>query len=179
MSEESTQTTVCPAAPQAGLCHASLLLRLWLAVRAIQTGVEKYTGIRTKADAPVLVDGVPNAEGLSATSSAKYYAMDQYHGIPAGLLKKFEGEPMMLKAMLPLYDKFLGPALIVLGVAILLGIFYRSSLFLLGLLYISLTWGLILIKQDDGVSWLGVHVIIVAMALALASHNRFSLMKKW
>ena len=43
---------------------------------------------------------------------------------------------------------------------------YRSSLFVLGLLYISLTWGLILIKQDDGVSWLGVHMILILGALA-------------
>ncbi len=85
----------------------------------------------------------------------------------------------MLKVALPLYDKVLGPSLLVLGVAILLGIASRTSLFLLGLLYTSLTWGLILIKQDEGVSWLGVHMILVVMALALSNHNRFTLLKKW
>jgi thiosulfate dehydrogenase [quinone] large subunit len=50
---------------------------------------------------------------------------------------------------------------------------------LLGLLYISLTWGLILIKQDEGVAWLGVHMIMVVMALMLSEHNRLSLLKKW
>jgi thiosulfate dehydrogenase [quinone] large subunit len=64
-------------------------------------------------------------------------------------------------------------------VLILLGLFYRTSLFLLGLLYISLTWGLILIKQDDGVSWLGVHMILIVAALALAKHNRLAILKKW
>lgn len=179
MSEESTRSSCCQAPQQSGLCPASLVLRLWLAVRAIQTGLEKYAGTKMTADQAVKVDGVPNAEGLSAVSSVKFYALDQYHGVPAGLMKKFEAEPIMLKWMLPLYDKALGPALLILGVAILLGVFYRTSLFLLGILYISLTWGLILIKQDDGISWLGVHVIIVAMALALASHNRLALMKKW
>lgn len=156
-----------------------MLLRLWLAVRAIQTGVEKFAGTKMTAGEIVKVDGVPNSEGLSAVSSAKFYALDQYHGIPAGLLKKFDSEPLVLKAMLPLYDKVLGPAFLLLGIAILLGLFYRTSLFVLGLIYISLTWGLILLKQDDGVSWLGVHMIIVVMALALASHNRFAVMKKW
>lgn len=94
-------------------------------------------------------------------------------------MKKFEEEPLMLKSALTLYDKMLGPALLLLGVTILLGIASRTSLFLLGLLYISLTWGLILIKQDEGVSWLGVHMILVVMALMLSENNRFALLKKW
>jgi len=94
-------------------------------------------------------------------------------------MEKFKAEPLMSEAMLRLYDRVLGPALIVLGVTILLGIASRASLFLLGLLYISLTWGLILIKQDEGVAWLGVHMIMVVMALVLAEHNRFALLKKW
>lgn len=159
--------------------YGSLLLRLWLAVRAIQTGVEKFAKPVQSAGQAVKVEGVPNEEGLSAVSASKVYALDHYHGVPEALMKKFQGEPMMLKWALPLYDTLLGPALLILGVTILLGFAYRTSLFLLGLLYISLTWGLILIKQDDGVSWLGVHMILVVMALALAQHNRLAILKKW
>ncbi len=161
------------------LVYGSWLLRLWLAVRAIQTGVEKYSKAVQSAGEAVKVDGVANAEGLSAVSASKVYAFGNYHGVPEGLMKKFQGEPLMLKWALPMYDTMLGPALIVLGVTILVGFAYRTSLFLLGLLYISLTWGLILIKQDDGVSWLGVHMILVVMALALAQHNRLAILKKW
>ena len=39
--------------------------------------------------------------------------------------------------------------------------------------------GLILIKQEDGVAWLGIHIALVAFALALARHNKFALLKKW
>jgi thiosulfate dehydrogenase [quinone] large subunit len=99
--------------------------------------------------------------------------------VPAPLMSKFEGEPLMPGFGLPLYDKLLGPALLILGATILLGIAYRSSLFLLGLLYISLTWGLILIKEDGGVAWLGTHMIMIVMALALAPNNRFAILKKW
>ena len=70
-------------------------------------------------------------------------------------------------------------ALIILGLTILLGVASRVSLLLLGLIYISLTWGLILIKQDSGIAWLGIHVIIVAMALNWANHNRLCILKKW
>lgn len=160
------------------LTYGALLLRVWLAVRAIQTGVEKFAGTKA-ADQLVNVDGQPNEYGLTASGSVKNYSLENYHGVPEALMTKFQDEPLMLKFALPLYDKILGPALLLLGFTILLGIASRTSLFLLGLLYISLTWGLILIKQDEGVSWLGVHMILIAMALMLAEHNRFAILKKW
>lgn len=168
----------CCQTNKLALVYGSWLLRIWLAVRAIQTGVEKFAGTKS-ADEIVKVDGAPNEEGLTAAGSLKVYALENYHGVPAALMKKFEAEPMMMKFALPLYDMILGPALLLLGLAILVGFAYRTSLFLLGLLYISLTWGLILIKQDDGVSWLGVHMIMIVMALTLANHNRISILKKW
>lgn len=174
MSTESTPANTNKLA----LVYGALLLRVWLAVRAIQTGLEKYAGSMT-ADQVVSVDGVANEEGLAAVGSTKVYAIEHYRGVPEALMAKFQAEPMMLKAALPHYDRFLGPALLLLGGMILLGIASRTSLFLLGLLYTSLTWGLILIKQDEGVSWLGVHVILVVMALMLAEHNRFTLLRKW
>ncbi len=160
------------------LTYGALLLRVWLAVRAIQAGIEKFAGTKT-SDQIVNVDGAPNEYGLTDAGSVKEYALSHYHGVPEALMKKFQAEPLMLKFALPLYDKILGPALLLLGITILLGIASRTSLFLLGLLYISLTWGLILIKQDEGVSWLGGHMILIVMALALAEHNRFAILKKW
>lgn len=173
--------TSCCGGQTLALVYGSLLARIWLGVRAIQTGIEKFAKPIQTDGAAVKVDGVENAEGLTTVASTKAYALANYHGVPEALMKKFQGEPLMQKLpfALPLYDKLLGPALLILGATILLGIAYRSSLFVLGLLYISLTWGLILIKQDDGVSWLGVHMIIIVAALALAQYNRLAIMKKW
>lgn len=174
-----SKSSSCCGGDNLALVYGSLLARVWLGVRALQTGVEKF-GKTVQVDGQaVQVDGAANTEGLTTVTSAKVYALDAYHGVPAALMKKFEAEPLMLKFALPLYDKLLGPALLVLGLTILLGIAYRSSLFVLGLLYISLTWGLILIKQDDGVSWLGIHMILIVAALALAQYNRLAIMKKW
>ena len=173
----STEETCCPTNKLA-LTYGALLLRLWLAVRAIQTGLEKYSGTTASEDL-VNINGKVNDYGLTAGAAVKSYSLDHYHGVPAALMKKFESEPLMIKAMLPLYDKILGPALIILGLTILLGIASRTSLFLLGLLYISLTWGLILINQNDGVAWLGTHMVLIAMALMLADHNRLAVLKKW
>jgi thiosulfate dehydrogenase [quinone] large subunit len=191
-TEIETETDTCSASPcgltnTLGLTYGALLLRLWLAVRAIQTGIEKYAG-SSASDQVVPVDGVPNAQGLTAAASLKEYALSHYHGVPTGLVDKFKAEPLMRSYTvgginidpLKIYDVVLGPALLLLGITILLGIANRTSLFLLGLLYISLTWGLILIKQDDGVSWLGIHMIMIVMALMLAQYNRCALLfKKW
>ncbi len=173
----STEESCC-SPNKLALVYGALLLRLWLAVRAIQTGVEKFAATKS-SEQLVSIDGQANEYGLTASGSVKSYALDHYHGVPEALMKKFQAEPLMLKFALPLYDKILGPALFLLGLAILLGIASRTSLFLLGLLYISLTWGLVLINQNDGVAWLGTHMVLIVMALMLADHNRFAVLKKW
>jgi thiosulfate dehydrogenase [quinone] large subunit len=79
------------------------------------------------------------------------------------MAETFSKEPLIPGFFLPIYDIILGPALLGLGLTILLGIASRTSLFLLGALYVSLTWGLILIV------W----------ALYLAPYNKLCLLKKW
>ncbi len=176
-AEESCQgKKSCCGINNLALTYGAILLRLWLGVRAIQTGIEKFAG--TKASEKV-VDGPGGAYDLTGSDAVKNYALENYHGVPSALMKKFEAEPMMLKFGLPLYDKILGPVLILLGITILLGLASRTSLFLLGLLYISLTWGLILINQNDGVAWLGTHMVLITLALMLADHNRLTILKKW
>jgi thiosulfate dehydrogenase [quinone] large subunit len=77
------------------------------------------------------------------------------------------------------YDIVLGPALVILGIMLFVGIGTRISLFLQGLLYCSLTFGLILIRQDGGVAWLAAHMILIAYALTLAKHNKLAVMDKY
>lgn len=175
-STDCCKSTCCGA--NLGHIYGAMLLRVWLAIRAIQTGVEKYAGMKG-SDQPISIDGKTNDYGLTEATQIKEYALSHYHGVPEPLMKKFLAEPLMTPQMLNLYDKVLGPALIVLGLTILLGIATRTSLFLLGMLYVSLTFGLILIKEDSGVAWLGIHMIMIVMALAMAKHNRLCVLKKW
>ena len=185
MSKESTESAEACQESKTKQCHdclgvvfATLLLRLWLGVRALQTGIEKFAG-KVMSEQAVQIDGEAYDADLTEVASTKGYALDNYHGIPESMKDTFAGEPLMMGWALKVYDFVLGPALLILGITILLGIGNRVSLFLLGLLYISLTWGLILIKQDAGVAWLGIHVIMIAMALNWANHNRFCILKKW
>ena len=173
----TSKETIC--SNDLGYTLGILLLRLWLAARAFQTGIEKFAGSGKPVDSTVLVDGTPNTYGLTESTAAKVYAMSNYNGVPAPLYDKFINEPLIPEFALNIYNVVLGPALIILGLTLFLGIATRFSLFFMGLIYTSLTFGLILIKQDAGIAWLGVHIIMIVMALALAKYNKFAILNRW
>lgn len=161
-----------------GSALALLLLRLWLGIRALQSGVEKFAGARS-TEAPVEVDGEVNDYGLVDTDTEKFYGLENMHGVPAALYDRLLDEPLMPAFLLSIYDMVLAPLLLVLGVTVLLGIALRVSLFAMGLVYTSLTFGLILLGQDAGVAWLGIHILLIVFALFHVRNNRFSVMKSF
>ena len=155
------------------------VLRLWLAVRAILTGIEKFGAYKTIQKPLLDSTGQPDASGAMVDVKVKFYALANYSGVPTALKGKFANEALLPSFALNLFDHLLGPALIVSGVMLLIGLGTRVSLFVQGLIYSALTVGLILIHQDDGVSWLGIHIALVAFALVLAKNNKFAIFKKW
>lgn len=159
---------------------AFLVLRLWLAVRAILTGIEKFGAYKTTQQ-PIIdkVTGMEDPSGGMLEVQVKYYSLSNYSGIPSSLKDKFNNEPLLPHPLLTAFDHLLGPLLILTGLSLLIGLGTRVSLFVQGLLYVVLTVGLILIHQDEGVSWLGIHVALVAFALMLAKHNKFAILSKW
>jgi len=157
---------------------AAWLLRLWLGVRAVIAGIEKFAGTRDSEQLAV-IDGTPNAYGLTTGASEKVYSFGDYHGVPQGLYDQLLAQPLIPGFALQAYNWILGPALLVLGLTVLLGILPRTSLFLMGLLYTSLTFGLILLNQSGGVAWLGIHIALIALALAFQRNNRCQLFNKW
>lgn len=172
-----------PHTTTGGTCDLTLaffVLRGWLGVRALLTGIEKFSSYKTIQKAVIdPVTGMEDPSGALIEIKQKAYAISSYAAIPPSLQDKFANEPLMPGFLTAPFYATLGPVLIVLGVMLLVGLGTRISLFLQGLLYIGLTAGLILIKQDDGVAWLGIHAALVALALVLAKHNRLCLLKKW
>ena len=168
-------------APDCGQTLAFFVLRGWLAVRAIVTGLEKYAYTETMDQPLVGKDGKPDPSGVVMEGGAtlKHYMWSKYHGIPASLAKKFEAEPLLPHFMMSAFEKLLGPLLILSGFALLIGLGTRISLFVQGIIYIMLTVGLILIGQNDGIAFLGIHVGLVAMALTLSNYNRLCVCKKF
>ena len=175
------------------------LLRFWLAARAIGTGLTKFQGKK---------EIVTNAEGLSAddinilqematntaggppaekiTETVQTLGFEFYHGLPEKgpmTVESFSASPLMPSFMVEPYALVLGFALIGLGAALLLGICTRVTLFLMGLLYISLTWGFIILEPSmgpsaaAGIAYLGVHMVLIVGALLLADYNKFELVK--
>ncbi len=161
-----------------GATLAVLLLRLWLGVRAWQTGLEKFAGKRSGSEA-VLIDGQRNEYGLTDATSEKFYALGNYHGVPAALADKFKAEPLLPGVLLTAFDWMIGPLLLLTGLTLLLGVATRCSLFVMGLLYVGLTFGLILINENSGVAWLAIHVVLIALMLLNARANRFEITGRW
>ncbi len=158
---------------------AFILLRLWLAMRAIATGLEKFAG-KVSEQKPLLDEfGQPDINGTMVAVEHKVYALKYYQGIPAALQSKFAAEPLLPDFLLKPYAATLGYVLIIAGVMLLLGIATRVSLVIHGLIYLSLTFGLILINESGGVAWLAIHMLLVVAALLLAKHNRCRLIKRW
>jgi thiosulfate dehydrogenase [quinone] large subunit len=168
-----------PAACNCDLTLAFLLLRGWLAVRAILAGIEKYGAYKTVQQPfidPATGEADPNAV---VEIKVKFYSLANYNGIPLSLQDKFAHELLLPHFALSAFNFLLGPALIISGVMLLLGLGTRISLFVQGLIYIALTVGLILIGQNDGPPYLGIHLALVAFALVLARHNKLALLNKW
>ncbi len=159
---------------------AFLVLRGWLAVRALLAGIEKFGTYKT-VQQPLIdpTTGMADPSGAMLDVKVKVYALTNYAGIPAPLKNKLVNEPLLPHPAMAAFDHLLGPVFILTGVMLLLGLGTRLSLFLQGWIYIALSVGLVLIHQEDGVAWLGIHVALVALALMLAKHNKFALLKKW
>lgn len=159
---------------------AFLALRLWLGVRALFVGIQKFAAYRSVA--MPLIDpatGQPDASGVMINVNVKSYALANYAGIPAALRDKFAQEPLFPKFVLTAFDRMLGPAFILTGIMLLIGLGTRLSLLAQATLFIALTVGLVLIDQNDGVAYLGIHIGLVAAAFLLVEHNRFVVLKKW
>jgi thiosulfate dehydrogenase (quinone) large subunit len=151
MSAESKSAPCC--ADLAGT-YAYLILRCWLGLRALLTGLEKYAG-KVSEQQPLLDEfGEPDINGAMVEVSRKVYGFAHY-------------------------DTCLGPTLIILGSTLLLGVAPRLTLFAQGLLYCSLSVGLILINESGGVAWLGIHVLLIVAALRYVNHDRFALLPRW
>jgi thiosulfate dehydrogenase [quinone] large subunit len=129
---------------------AFLLLRLFLGLRTLMAGIEKF-------------------------ESGGKYSFEAYYANMSRMASGITGASFMPLWMTKSFAISLGYLLIVLGVTLLLGIRTRCSLILTGLLYIGLSFGLMAVQEAEGVAWLAIHVGLFAGALVLLKHNRFAL----
>lgn len=162
-----------------GNTFAYWTLRLWLGLRALLSGLDKYAG-RVREQVPLLDEfGEPDINGTMVEVERKVYGLSHYTPMPPSLAERIAAEPLMPAWGMSLYGALLGPALILTGLALLLGVAPRISLFIMGLIYTTLSIGLILLNESGGIAWLGIHVLMVAAALRLVGHDRGALVSRW
>ena len=129
---------------------AFLLLRLFLGLRTLLAGLEKFEANKSFSFANYTENMNRIATGIS-----------NYSLIPLWAAQGFALS--------------LGFLLVGFGAAILLGIKTRAALFLGGLVYVGLAFGLMAVQEGDGVAWIGMQVLMFAVALTLVRHNRLAL----
>ncbi len=141
------------SAPRLEYSAAFLLLRLFLGLRTLLAGLEKFEAKGTYSFANYYENMGRMAQGITGASF-----------LPLWMTRNFAHG--------------LGYILVILGVALLLGIRTRSALFLTGLVYVGLSFGLMAVQEGEGVAWLGVHVAMFAAALLLVRYERLALWRE-
>lgn len=136
---------------------ANLILRLWVGLRLFMAGIDKFRDKATKA-----------------------YNFSDWTTLKANVKPLFDNmtkETFLPDIMVANYVFVLSYALIIVGAWVIVGLFTRASLFFAGLLFVSLSFGLMALPDDDQAVFRGIEVAITAFALVTASrqHNRLSL----
>jgi thiosulfate dehydrogenase (quinone) large subunit len=136
-----------------GQIFAALLLRLWVGIRLLMSGIDKWRA----------------GKGADTTFTNENY-QDKAEKI-AEMMTEYSFLP---KAMNLPFAQSLGYLLVGFGVLVLLGIFRSFSLLVGGFIFLSLAFGLAALPDDEQMLFLGIHVAITAFALSLAKHDLIS-----
>lgn len=139
------------------IAFANLILRLWVGLRLVMAGIDKF---RDKA--------------------TKIYNFSDWTTLKANVKPLYDNmtkETFLPNVMVADFVFFLSYALIIVGVWVIVGLFSRLSLLAAGLLFVSLSFGLMALPDDDQAVFRGIEVAITAFALVTANrhHNRLSL----
>lgn len=147
---KDTSASSCTSNSRCEYTAAFLLLRLFLGLRTLLAGLEKFEANKSFS-----------FSNYSENMNRMATAISNFSIIPLWAAKGFALS--------------LGYLLVAFGAAILLGIKTRVSLFLAGLVYVGLSFGLMAVQEGEGVAWIGMQVLMFAVALVLVRHNRFAL----
>lgn len=130
-----------------------LLLRLWIGLRLFTAGLEKF-------------------------QSGKTFSFENYYKKMNNFADYFVNNTYLPGWMAKPYCHSLGYGLLLFGVMVLLGIKPKISLFLSGLMFLSLSFGLMIDNEPSGIAWLGTHMLLTVGALLLCQHNKLAVLGK-
>jgi thiosulfate dehydrogenase (quinone) large subunit len=128
---------------------AFLLLRLFLGLRTLLAGIEKF-----------------EAKGT--------YSFANYHDNMTRMATGITGASFLPLWATTNFAMTLGYVLTVLGAALLLGVKSRLTLIVMGLVYVGLSFGMMAVQESEGIAWLAIHVGLIVGALLLVRYDRFA-----
>jgi thiosulfate dehydrogenase (quinone) large subunit len=146
MNETSAPTVVVTSDSRFEYTAAFLLLRLFLGLRTLLAGVEKFEANKSYSFSNYSDNMSRMAGGISNNSFIPLWAAN-------------------------VYAYSIGFLLTILGLALLLGVRSRLTLTVTGLVYVSLGFGLMAVQEGEGVAWIGVQVLMFVAALLLVRHE--------
>ena len=155
MSETPT-TPVSDTAkrPFSSLTFAYLLLRLWLGLLLLTSGVAKFK-----------------------VRGEQTYNLEAFNSWVTAVGTLIWENTFMTEWMVKGYMYALGPAMIITGIMILLGILNRIALFVGGAIFVSLSIGMMLLPDPGQTLDLGLHLALFVGALCLVRFNRIAITK--
>ena len=134
-----------------GEAWACFFLRMWIGMRLMFAGLTKFLNKNEE-------------EGWD-------FDQEKAERVMGSITETMKANTAIPEVMLGPYATFLPWALLIVGAAVMLGIFTRFSLFLAGGLVLSLSFGLMLLPDDTAAVERGVELIVVALALLTVKHN--------
>lgn len=133
------------------LALAFMMLRLWLGLRWLIAGIEKfeYEGVLSMENYTNNMNRI--ASGISSEAVFPF---------PEWITK--------------IYAMGLGYEQILLGLLILAGVKLRIMMTLNTLFYISLSFGMMAVASSEGIAWLGTHMVLSVGAMLLVKHQKWA-----
>lgn len=150
-----------------GLAFGALLLRLWIGMRLLFAGLEKW-----KNKVTIVVD-----EETGETKTFWRYdilsdkASEVYNTNMGRITSAMNNDSPLQFWMIEQYAKPLGWMLVIVGAWVIIGLASRASLVVAGFVFLSLTFGLATIGADPEIVERGIEIGLVAGALALARYQ--------
>lgn len=131
---------------------AFLSLRLFLALKFLTVGLGKF-----------------NKDGYSFSNL--------YNGFVSSQLDAFSTKTNLPSFLYYPYLHSIAYIEIILGTLLLLGIRTKYTLAFISLTFVSLGYGLMLLRNSDGVGTIGIFILLTAAALYFVRHNKFELLR--
>ncbi len=150
MSEVKQESPCCNSA----LTYANLLLRLWIGLRLFMAGVDKFR---------------------SGNGSGTTFNMDNFQKKTEQIAALMSNNSFLPAWSCTLYAKGIAFALLAVGIWVAVGICTEIGLLAAGLVVLSLGFGLAALPDDTEVLHIGIHVLIIAAALATVKNNKLSI----